>query len=60
MKITDERKKELIAFSEEAFLDQLNFDYHSFDGYIEEGELTSDELEWLRDNTEISVTVEEA
>jgi len=50
-----ERQHELIEFAESSIEHQDHFDYHNWDGFIEDGTLTEEELDWLRENFEVYV-----
>jgi hypothetical protein len=58
-KITESRQAELIEMATEQLNDNGDwFDYHNWDGLIECDEaLTADELDWMRDNLTVTVTV---
>lgn len=58
MKISSERKSELLEIAKETINNKQWFDYHDWDGLIEcEEELTIEELSWLRENATVAVTV---
>ena len=57
-KLSNERIEELKAIAEDYLEDQDWFDYHDWDGLIEcEEELTDDELTWMRENFEVTLTI---
>ena len=52
------RAAELIELASRHLNDNEWFDYHSWDGLIECDEtMTAEELEWLAENVEVTVTV---
>lgn len=52
------RQYELMNFAARAIESQDHWDYHNWDGFIEEGELTEGEWEWLRENCIVLVDVD--
>lgn len=56
---TKARQAELLELAADQLNDREWFDYHDWDALIEcEEELTDDELAWLRENCEVTVSVE--
>lgn len=55
--ITTERAEELLDFAEATIEDKDHLDYFNWDCYIEEGMLSTEELDWLRENYRVLVVL---
>lgn len=57
-KPSKERQEELLELAESRISDREWFDYHEWDDLIEcDEEMTDEELDWLRENAVVTVTV---